>query len=365
MQTTTFLAFSIVPYISCIAVAVRSKVFKARPGWLNSILYLFSFVGHDSCLSLKSPSSSAGVIHARAPSYNHNVSTAPYNWSHQHRAIRSTSAIGAAQHNNLVSLTDVPQSNASSEASIIATRPATFRHSLEMKNMDQKYTDPAADAPVPTNNGSVLATPPKLQPSFSANDIPTLKSVSGSTVGSGPNQAAQQHLHNHNASMGRIPAGALPSRHSRELSGDARDNVAGANYQSIGSSLHANAPSFGPALAQPSNVLQGPVLTQPSQTPVPPIMGPGQAMTPYNGNNGGYYAPNGYGNVGPANGGANYHGMPLLAQMQGLSLNGGGNTYSAQNYTGYAPVYAPHQPRDSQQRIMANRRQQDNEGKPA
>lgn len=252
-------------------------------------------------------------------------------------------------------------SNASGEASIIAARPASFRHSLEMKNMDQKYTDPAADAPVPTNNGSVLATPPKLQPSYSANDIPTLKSVSGTTVGSGPNQAAQQHLHNHNASMGRIPAGALPSRHSRELSGDTRDTISSANYQSIGSSLHANAPSFGPALAQPSNVLQGPVLNQPSQTPVPPIMGPGQAMSPYNGNNGGYYAANGYGNVGPANGGGTYHGMPLLAQMQGLSLNGGGNTYSAQNYTGYAPVYAPHQPRDSQQRIMASRRQQDNE----
>lgn len=273
------------------------------------------------------------------------------------------SAIVAAQHNS-ASLTDASQSNASSEASIIATRPAAFRHSLEMKTMDQKYNDPAADAPTPTNNGNVLAAPPKLQPSFSANDIPTLKSVSGATVGSTPNQAAQQHLHNHNASMGRIPAGALPSRHSRELSGDARDNVAGANYQSIGSSLHANAPSFGPALGQPSNVLQGPVLTQPSQNPVPPIMAPNQGMTPYNNNNnGGYYAPNGYGNVGPTNGGANYHGMPLLAQMQGLSLNGGGNTYSAQNYTGYAPVYAPHQPRDSQQRIMASRRQQDNEGK--
>ncbi|POS78455.1 pumilio domain-containing protein [Diaporthe helianthi] len=276
-------------------------------------------------------------------------------------ALTTTFPVGAVQQNTSASLTDASQSNASSEASIIATRPASFRHSLEMKNMDQKYTDPAADAPVPTNNGSALATPPKLQPSHSANDIPTLKSVSGTTVGGGPNQAAQQHLHNHNASMGRIPAGALPSRHSRELSGDTRDTVASANYQSIGSSLHANAPSFGPALAQPSNVLQGPVLTQPSQTPLPPIMSPGQAMSPYNSNNGGYYAPNGYGNVGPANGGGNYHALPLLAQMQGLSLNGGGNTYSAQNYTGYAPVYAPHQPRDSQQRIMASRRQQDNE----
>ncbi|KKY38053.1 putative rna-binding protein [Diaporthe ampelina] len=309
-----------------------------------------------------SSQSSAGVVHARAPSYDQNAGNAPNGWSHQHRAIRSTSAIGAAQHNNSANMTNASQSNASSEASIIATRPAAFRHSLEMKTMDQKYSDPAADAPAPTNNGSVLATPPKLQPSFSANDIPTLKSVSGATVGSGPNQAAQQHLHNHNASMGRIPAGALPSRHSRELSGDSRDNVVGANYQSIGSSLHANAPSFGPALTQPSTVLQGPVLTQPSQNPVPPIMAPSQAMAPYNtNNNGGYYAPNGYNNVGPANGGANYHGMPLLAQMQSMSLNGGGNTYSAQNYTGYAPVYAPHQPRDSQQRIMASRRQQDNE----
>lgn len=304
---------------------------------------------------LKLSPSSVGVIHAYSPSHGQNVGTAPNDWSHPQ--------IGASQRNNSASLTDASQSNPSSEASIIATRPAAFRHSLEMKTMDQKYTDPAADAPAPTNNGSVLATPPKLQPSFSANDIPTLKNVSGTTVGSTPNQAAQQHLHNHNASMGRIPAGALPSRHSRELSGDARDNVAGANYQSIGSSLHANAPSFGPPLAQPSNVIQGPVLTQPSQNPVPPIMAPSQGMSPYNGNNGGYYTPNGYGNVGPANGGANYHGIPLLAQMQGLSLNGGGNTYSAQNYTGYAPVYAPHQPRDSQQRVMASRRQQDNEGK--
>lgn len=324
-------------------------------------MYLFSFVDLGFCF--KSLPSSAGPNHARAPSYDQNVGTAPNGWSHQHRAIRSASAIGVSQHTNPASLTDASQPNAPSEAAIIAARPAAFRHSLEMKTMDQKYTDPASDAPTPTNNGSVLAAPPKLQPSFSANDIPTLKNVSGSAVGSTPNQAAQQHLHNHNASMGRIPAGALPSRHSRELSGDARDNVTGANYQSIGSSLHANAPSFGPAMAQSSTVLQGPVLTQPSQTPVPPIMAPSQAITPYNANNGGYYASNGYGNMGPANGGANYHGVPLLAQMQGMSLNGGGNTYSAQNYTGYAPVYAPHQPRDSQQRIMASRRQQDNEGK--
>ncbi|ROV97772.1 hypothetical protein VMCG_07373 [Cytospora schulzeri] len=221
-------------------------------------------------------------------------------------------------------------------------RPANVRHSLEMKPIEQKFADPASDASTPTNNSSVLATPPKLQPSFSANDVPTLKNVSGSGLGNTSNQAAQQHLHNHNASMGRIPAGALPNRHSRELSADTRDSIAAANYQSIGSTLQANAPPFGPAVAQSSAHLQGPIPTQAPQTPAAaPIASP-QSMTPYNNN--GYYVPNGYANMSPANGGHNYHNVPpLLSQMQGLSINGT-NNYSTQNYTGYAPVYAPPQP---------------------
>lgn len=292
--------------------------------------------------------------HSRHPSNDQNITASPNGWIPRHRAINSMSAIGS---NGLASLTNASQSTASNESSIMAPRPANIRHSLEMKPIEQKFVDPASDAPTPTNNNGVLATPPKLQASFSANDVPTLKNVSGSGLGSTSNQAAQQHLHNHNASMGRIPAGALPNRHSRELSADNRDNIAAANYQSIGSTLQASAPPFGPVLNQ------GPALTQAPQAPQTPAattMANPQAMTPYNN---GYYVPNGYANMSPANGAHNYHGVPpLLSQMQGLSINGA-NTYSAQNYTGYAPVYAPPQPRDSQARIMQSRRQQDNEGK--
>lgn len=284
------------------------------------------------------------------------------------------------------SLTTISQSTVASETSSIARPTNSYRHSLEMKSIEQKF-EGGSDAPAPTNNnGSVLATPPKLQPSFSANDVPTLKTASGSAVGNTPNQAAQQHLHNHNASMGRIPAGALPNRHSRELSADGRDNVAAATYQSLGSTLHANAAPFGPALNHNPGLLQGPALPQTPQAPVANAMTSPQSLTPYSN---GYYAPNAYGNGGPVNlaspagpmngnavgpmngnsvgpmngGGGAFPSVPMLSmQMHGMSLNGT-NGYSPANYAGYGAVYAPPQPRDSQARVMQNRRQQDNEGK--
>ncbi|ROW17266.1 hypothetical protein VPNG_01044 [Cytospora leucostoma] len=303
-----------------------------------------------------SSTSSAVMGYSRDPSHDQSAGAIPNGWMARHRAINSMSAISSG---GMASLTTTSQSTASNEASNLTPRPANIRHSLEMKPIEQKFVDPASEtSTTPTSNASVLATPPKLQPSFSANDVPTLKNVAGSGLGSTSNQAAQQHLHNHNASMGRIPAGALPNRHSRELSGDARDNIAATNYQSIGSTLQANAPSFGPTVNQSSALVQGPVLTQAPQTPAATTIGNPQALAPYNN---GYYVSNGYANVSPINGGNNYHNVPpLLSQMQGLSINGA-NTYSAQNYTGYAPVYAPPQPRDSQARIMQSRRQQDNE----
>lgn len=313
-------------------------------------------------------------------------------------------------------LTPTSQSTGGSEAAIIGARPANYRHSLEMIEQ-QKYSEATSDAPAPnSNNGNVLATPPKLQPSFSANDVPTLKQVSGSGVGTTPNHAAQQHLHNHNASMGRIPAGAL--RHSRELSADGRDNNATAGYQSLGSTLHANATPF---VTPSQGVTQAPVLGQTPQTPVPTAIGNPQGVASFINayyNTPGSFTSNGYGNspggyastpggysstgsaglagpsgfsspattlnsssnggvnsglVGTMNGGFNggqnggHHGFPLLNMMANLSVSGttvytSTNSYSPANYANYSPVYAP-QPRDSQARVMQNRRQQDNEGK--
>lgn len=264
-----------------------------------------------------------------------------------------------------ISMLIVPsQSTVTTEASNIGSRPAHYRHSLEMKSVDQKFAEGASDATATANNNAVLTNPPKLQGSFSANDVPTLKTVSGVAVGTTPNQAAQQHLHNHNASMGRIPAGAMPNRHSRELSSDGRDGVPNVGYQSIGSTLHASAAPFGPNMNQNNGHLQAPALTQ---APPTPAMGANitnpQGLPSYSN---GYYPANGYNNAGPGGptgvASAGYPGVPMLSmQMQGMNLNAA-NGYSPANYNGYAPVYASPQPRDSQARVIQSRRQQDSEG---
>ncbi|KAF2660195.1 ARM repeat-containing protein [Lophiostoma macrostomum CBS 122681] len=94
---------------------------------------------------------------------------------------------------------------------------------------------------------------PKLQQSYSTNDVPTLKNgngVNGTNGVNGYNSHAEQHLHNHNASLGRIPANAMSNRHSRELSSGFKeqDNV----YRSPQSGLHASAAPFGPTMTSAS-----------------------------------------------------------------------------------------------------------------
>lgn len=280
-------------------------------------------------------------------------------------------------------LTITLQSNVSSESSSISTRPPnTYRHSLEMK-MEQKFADAVSDTAPAANNGTILTTPPKLQNSLSANDVPTLKTVVGASVGSTPNHAAQQHLQNHNANMGRIPAGALPNRHSRELSADGRDNGAAMGYQSIGSTLHANAAPFGPTLTQTPGHLQGSGLVAP-QTPQSQagnhIISPLSAVSAYSGT----YTPSSYSNGllyggGPhtpytpmngsglssnssINGNSPYNMSQLSMQMNGLSVNGTPG-YSPGNYGGYNSMFTPPQQRDSQARVIQSRRQQDNDGR--
>lgn len=226
---------------------------------------------------------------------------------------------------------------------------------------------PSAMAPATTQ---VPATPPKLQTSFSSNDIPTVKNV-GVTPAPGPasasaNAHAQQHFHNHNASIGRIPPGAT-KRHSRELSGDVHANVSQAGaFPSISSQLQGNAPTF--AAGQPAT--QGPASTAPAVTSPAPVTG----YPPYYGSNS-YQPPTTGPGPGPGPGpnGNGYNNLPMLAMgMQNMNLNG----YPPQNYAGFGAVYQnaihggqspahPNQatPRDSQQRVIQQRRLQDSEGK--
>jgi hypothetical protein len=194
-----------------------------------------------------------------------------------------------------------------------------------------------------------MATPPKLQNSYSTGDVPTVKGGSGAqNFPNTNNQAAQQHLHNHNASLGRIPAGAMHNRHSRELSHDgsamaSRDQAS--TYPSIHSALHGNAPSFGPTLAGPAPSQNSAVSNPASASAYP-----------------GYYVPP---NFAASNGTAasaisNYT-LPMISMnMQNMSLNGYSNpsmgSYASSVYNG------PLSQRDNQSRIIQNRRQQETEG---
>jgi hypothetical protein len=112
---------------------------------------------------------------------------------------------------------------------------------------------------------------PKLTQSYSASDVPTLKNGGGvnGTNGVGFNTHAEQHLHNHNANLGRIPYNAMNNRHSREMSNGYKEQ----DYRSGYSGLHASAAPFGPGMtsAAPVNGVAGtvgsPTMSQYATTP--------------------------------------------------------------------------------------------------
>lgn len=140
----------------------------------------------------------------------------------------------------------------------------------------------------------------------------------------------------------------MPTRHTRDLSNDGsptRDH-SGA-YPSIQSTLQGSAAPFGPTMPSPA-IGSGPG----------PSMGtPNQAASGYPYYN---YGPSGPSvpSAGPQTTGAGNFGVPLLAMgLQNMNING---------YPGaYAPGYpsSSQQQRDSQARVIQNRRQMDNEGK--
>ena len=264
------------------------------------------------------------------------------------------------------------------------------RHSFDLKYYGDGSAEATVAAMLASPSSQIMATPPKLQSSYSANDIATIKSTPGSTISSSTtNNHAQQYLHNHNASLGRIPAGAMHNRHSRELSTGDMTNAAAAarEYASIGTALQSNPTPYGSGSNQmPPN---GPVLTQAPLTAgalaaaaaAASSVGTVTSMPPSTGNNNnhfmnGYYGGNNYSlsSAPPVTAGGptpyGINNMPVLAQaMQGLALNGHGPMYpSHQPFNGYAPLYggpAPGNqipPRDNQTRIMQSRRQMENEG---
>ncbi|CAG8976315.1 hypothetical protein HYALB_00005721 [Hymenoscyphus albidus] len=251
----------------------------------------------------------------------------------------------ASQSQQSLPMVSQSQTNGASAAqanepqSPINVRP-TYRHSIDMNFFEGQ--EPQISSPP-----SMAQTPPKLQSSYSANDVPTMRSGTNGapSVNTTPNSHAQQHLHNHNASLGRIPPNAM-NRLSRELNASEAATLRDAQnggYQSIQSALQANAPPFGPSLTQGMSQPQIPAaMTSPTgsqQYPSPP----------------GYYP--------------NYNMQMLNMGMQNMQLAQpmysphNPYAYGAQGTTvGAAGMYTPQAtPRDSQARVIQQRRQNDGE----
>ena len=151
--------------------------------------------------------------------------------------------------------TQLPPSNASKDSPGSMARYE--RNSIELGFSPFSEANQGPSATTSTAGSAPQVPTPKLQGSYSTSDIPTVKHVIGSTGPNGPaNTHAQQHFHNHNASLGRIPVNAVNNRHSRELSSS---DVAGAvregqnmNYQPFQSVLQPSAAPFGPPLSSPT-----------------------------------------------------------------------------------------------------------------
>lgn len=196
-----------------------------------------------------------------------------------------------------------------------------------------------------TSPVGVPATPPKLQSSYSANDVPTMKSnglSSGNTMAPAPSH--QQHLHNHNVSLGRIPVGAVNNRQAREVAGDSTPvsrETQSNGYSSTPSALTASVPPFAP-----SNV----------QTSMPQMpQGASATFNPYAAMSPQQQYPYGY----------NMNMMNMTMNNMNIGTGQQQGPYDAYGGYGMMPYQtAPNHTtlRDSQARVIAQRRQNDGEG---
>lgn len=257
----------------------------------------------------------------------------------RHRSSQSQQSLPSSnsQGQGLSQANGSSSSNTTGPESPLSGRPS-YRHSLDLKSYYDGGAQESAQVSSPPKH---QATPPKLQSSYSANDVPTMRSTTNGipSANTTPNSHAQQHLHNHNASLGRIPPNAMNNRLSREMTSTESTTLREAQnggYQSIQSALHASAPPFGPTLSQSA-----------AQQPLQPAMASPSAQQAYP--VGGYYS--------------NYGMQQMMMGMQ--NMNVGQPLYSAHNPyapTQYTPqIYPQAGPRDSQARVIQQRRQNDGE----
>lgn len=224
-------------------------------------------------------------------------------------------ALSLQQNNPPAGITS-PKNNQTQGSSVASESPSNAaRFDKLSRDLDFRpfaENSQASSSTTTATGGPSDVTPPKLTGSYSTNDIPTMKNATGlgsaSTVA---NSRAQQHFHNHNASLGRIPANAVSNRHSREIS-VGEPNVAARDgpgqqsmgYQPIQSALQANAPAFGPPLASVGGQTSALGGINPQAVPTYPPPG--------------YYG--GYGGMGPM-GNANANMDMNVPNMHGMGMS--------------------------------------------
>lgn len=199
---------------------------------------------------------------------------------------------------------------------------------------------------------------PKLQSSHSTSSVPTISSPAARPSQSNP--TAEQRLHQHNVSLGRIPPGPVGSnRQSREIHSSHGDGQVGgvSSLESMletspsSSSLSGGAPVFG--ASQPSATLSE--------------SSPGATFTSSGLNNYGTDSLyGGYGMGAQSSGVSTQNSRPALSNiMSNLNLSGGPSQWSPSAYGPQLPNYnnlnpllrsQSRQGGDSQARIMQQRR---------
>lgn len=122
------------------------------------------------------------------------------------------------------------------------------RHSLEGGFVFPHERSSEATTPVASSR------PTSLQSSYSTNDLPTVKG-NGFDAAITPPKSHAEHFHQHNASLGRIPTGAMNNR-STKNSPESEASQSGQPPQTM---LQASAAPFGPQLtsAAPSVGING------------------------------------------------------------------------------------------------------------
>ncbi|KAH8431887.1 putative RNA-binding protein [Aspergillus melleus] len=161
----------------------------------------------------------------------------PENWNHsRHRTSHQSMPQNAL---NMFRLDQIGSSDSNANTSNSAKHAA--RHSLEANLL---YNSEGSHESMASNAAS--GRPNSLQSSYSTNDLPTVKGDGFNPAITPPKTHAEQ-IHQHNASLGRIPSAATTPRQQRDSPERDDAKLNGARAQTT--ALQANAAPFGPQVA--------------------------------------------------------------------------------------------------------------------